>query len=155
MITMTLDNIYRHLEKKGFHPTKQEETQQVYCLLSIAGKEYPLFFRIYEASHLLQLLAFIPSPLTKEIAGDMARLLHLLNKELDLPGFGMDELAGVIFYRVMIPIPQNKLEESVLDAFLNTFNQVCSTFSVPIQAIGSGAASLDDLLSKASEKKGY
>jgi hypothetical protein len=100
---------------------------------------------------LLQLLVFIPCQLQKEVIPDMARLLHLLNKELDVPGFGMDEMAGVIFYRLMLPTPNKKIEEELLGAFLRTVEQVCKMFSGPIEAVAMGATTLEEILTKAKE----
>lgn len=154
MSTLSLDAIYTHLKNKKYNPQMQPSTQQVYCMLQIGGKEFPLFFRIYDEGHLLQLITFIPCPsLQPQLMGDMARLLHLLNKELDVPGFGMDETAGAIFYRFMLPTPHKKFEGPVIDAFIKTFEQVCSTFAMPIQAVALGATTLDEILAKAKQAK--
>lgn len=154
MLDVTLEGIFNHLKQKNLDPKIQHETQQVYVMLSIHGQECPLFFRIFDGGHLVQLLAFIPCTLDRHLVGDMARLLHILNKELDIPGFGMDETASVIFYRFMLPTADKKLDSQLFDAFLKTFEQVCNTFTPPIQAIGSGAASLDEVLKQGKNKKG-
>lgn len=148
MINITLDAIFDHLKKNNYNPQKQTETNQIYVLLKINESEFPLFFRIYDGDNLLQMLTFIPCPLNPNLIGDMARLLHLFNKELDIPGFGMDETAGVIFYRLMIPTPEKKVSKNLLDAYISTFGQICTTFSAPIQAVGYGATTLDEIFAQ-------
>jgi hypothetical protein len=151
MINMTPDALLTLLKKHYPDATIQEETQQVYTILKIDQKEYPLFLRVFDEGHLLQILAFIPCQLEKSAIPDMARLLHLLNKELDVPGFGMDEMAGVVFYRLMLPTPKKKIDSELLLAFLKTVEHVCQMFISPIEAIGLAQLSLEDILKKAQE----
>lgn len=139
------------MKKNKYEADIQKDTQQVYTILKISQKEYPVFIRIFDEGHLLQLLAFIPAPLPTEVIPDMARLLHLLNKELDVPGFGMDEIAGAVFYRLMLPTPKKKIDPDVLQAFLKTVEHVCKMFSTPIEAIGQQQVTLNDILSKVKE----
>lgn len=169
---MTPDSILSFMRKNHYEADIQPDTQQVYTIFKIAKVEYPLFLRVFDDGHLLQLLVFIPTPLEpsekfsgdkkraiakeseeklKESTADLARLLHLLNKELDVPGFGMDEMAGVVFYRLMLPTPKKKIDEDLLLAYLKTAEHVCQMFSTPIQAVSSGQMTLDQILAKAHE----
>lgn len=171
MISMTPESILAFMQKNGYQADIQNDTQQVYTILNVDSKEYPLFIRVFDDGHLLQLLAFIPSQLQADerfslgtaqtsleqetsspsIIADVARLLHLLNKELDVPGFGMDEMAGVVFYRVMLPTPKKKIDADLVLAFLKTVENVCQMFSAPIEAVSAGHATLNEILAKAQE----
>lgn len=171
MITMNLESILAFLNKNQYQADIQADTQQAYTVFKIEQKEFPLFVRIFDEGHLLQLLVFIPSllepnknfsieevnahaaaePSKQNTLGDMARLLHLLNKELDVPGFGMDEMAGVVFYRLMLPTPKKKIEEDLLLAYVKTAEHVCKMFSTPIEAVSSGKMTLDEILEKAQK----
>lgn len=161
MINMTPEAILTFMHKNKYEADIQADTQQVYTIFKIGEKEYPLFLRVFDEGHLLQLLVFIPSHLEpsesltndkqKTVLADLARLLHLLNKELDVPGFGMDETAGVIFYRLMLPTPNKKIESELLLAFLKTTEHVCQMFSTPIEAVSAGQMTLDEILAKAKE----
>ena len=152
MINMTPEALLSVLKKNHYDDAAiQDETNQVYTILKMDQKEYPLFLRVFDDGHLLQMLAFIPCQLEKEVIPDMARLLHLLNKELDVPGFGMDEMAGVVFYRIMLPTPKKKIDSELLLAFLKTIEHVCQMFAAPIEAIGFGQATLEQILQKAQE----
>lgn len=172
MINMTSDSILNFMQKNKYEADIQPDTQQVYTIFKNDQKEYPLFLRIFDNGHLLQLLVFIPchlepneefakgnpvkhhdlkNPQQDAIVTDVARLLHLLNKELDIPGFGMDEMAGVVFYRLMLPTPKKKIDSDLLLAFLKTVEHVCQMFSTPIEALSSGRMTLNEILSKARE----
>lgn len=174
MINLTPETLLNFLRKNNYVSDIQEETKQAYTILKIEKKEFPLFLRIYEQGELLQLLVFIPchiesNPILaagnqptavsdessqinkKAVLGDMARLLHLFNKELDIPGFGMDESAGVVFYRVMLPTPKNKIDPELLLAFIKTAEYICKMFSHSIEAISTGRMSLDEIITKAKE----
>jgi hypothetical protein len=176
MINITPEDLLQFMRKNKYESDIQGDTQQVYTIFKINQKEYPLFLRVFDEGHLLQLLVFIPchlepneqfvlgkkgsespsaesskSPQQKTVVADLARLLHLLNKELDVPGFGMDEMAGVVFYRLMLPTPKKKIESDLLLAFLKTVEHVCQMFSTPIEAVSSGQMTLDQILAKAQE----
>lgn len=151
MIDINSQNLLECLRQNQYEAELQEETEQVYTLLKINQQEYPLFIRIFDDGHLLQVLAFFPCPLNQDKIPDLARLLHLLNKELDMPGFGMDEMAGAIFYRLMLPTPMKKIEQDMLIAFVKTVEHVCKMFAPAIQALAMGQITLEDILSKARE----
>jgi hypothetical protein len=149
MIQMTMDALLAFLRKNHYDDADiQQDTQQVYTILKVSEKEYPLFLRIFDEGHLLQLLAFIPCPISESTVSDMARLLHLLNKELDVPGFGMDEMMGAVFYRLMLPTPTKRIDGEMLLAFLKTIEHVCKMFATPIEAVGHGQVTLNDILAK-------
>ncbi|MFI0435657.1 MAG: YbjN domain-containing protein [Parachlamydiaceae bacterium] len=175
MINMTPESLLQFMRKNQYESDIQGETQQVYTILKINQKEYPLFLRVFDEGHLLQLLVFLPSHLEaneqhlsdrkiplhdgreskneekKRVIADLARLLHLLNKELDVPGFGMDEIAGIVFYRLMLPTPKKKIDSDLLLAFLKTLEHVCQMFATPIEAVSSGQMTLDQILAKAKQ----
>ncbi len=151
MAVLNLDNIKKSLKKKNMDAQVQQETQQVYTILNLDGKEFPLFIRIYEQGDLLQLLAFLPFQLKKDTLNDVSRLLHLFNKELDIPGFGMDETSEVAFFRCMIPALDSTYDEKLLESYLDTIQTACQTFSTPIEAIAMGTVAFDDILKKIQE----
>lgn len=85
---------------------------------------------------------------------DTARLLHLLNKEIDLPGFGLDEKNSVVFYRCMVPAIDQQVPEPILTAFLNATQIACQSFAAVIAAIAYGAVTFDEVLKKSQEQGG-
>ena len=151
MIKVTLDSLQEYLRKKKHDVQLQKETQQLYIILKIEGKEFPLFLRIFEQSELLQLLVFMPTPIKPGTHADVARLLHLLNKELDIPGFGMDENTHLAFYRCMLPIPGKKIDETLFDAYFKSIELICESITAPVFAVASGLATYQEILQKAKE----
>lgn len=154
MIPLTNDQIKKYLTSKGIQSEIQKETDQVSVILKLGNKEYPLFFRVYEGGELLQLLTFLPCNTKEETVAGTARLLHLLNKEIDTPGFGMDEAAEVVFYRCMIPTKEAQVEEKLLDAYLNATEIVCQSLAPVIAAVAYGALTFEEVLKKSKEHGG-
>lgn len=152
MIRLEIEKIQEHLRRKGLEAQLQKETQQLYLIFKIAEREFPLFIRVFEGGELLQLLAFLPCNTKANTLGDTARLLHLLNKELDIPGFGMDESSSVVFYRCMLPAPKKQLEETLFDAFLNSIQLVCKSFAPVIATVAYGGATFDEIIKKTQEQ---
>lgn len=154
MIPLELGKVLDYLKTKGLPAELQTETDQVVIVFKIGEREFPLFIRIFEGGELLQLLAFLPCNMKSTAVADTGRLLHLLNKELDIPGFGMDETSSVVFYRTMIPVQNQQIEEVILDAYLNSIQLVCKTFAAIIVAVAYGGTTFDDVLKKTREQSG-
>jgi hypothetical protein len=151
IIPLTLPTLQEHLKQLKLEPVLQKETNQLIVIFKIAGADFPLFFRIYENGELLQMISFIPCNFKANSVSDLARLLHLINREVDLPGFGMDEKAGIVYYRFMLPAHGKHIEGEVLDTILNTIKTICETFANVIAAVSVGAASFDEVIKKLSQ----
>lgn len=154
MLALNYDKLKKHLSDKGIQSELQTETNQLCVTLKIAEREFPLFFRIYDGEELLQLLAFLPCNTKPETVGDTARLLHLLNKEIDTPGFGMDENAQVVFYRCMIPAKNKEVDTKFFDAYLNATQVICQSFAPVVAAVAFGAVTFDEVVKKSKEHGG-
>jgi len=152
MIPMDLTKIKDHLKAQNLDVEYQQETDQLVVIFKISEREFPLFIRIYQGGELLQLLAFIPCNTKEETLNDTARLLHLLNKEIDIPGFGMDETSFVVFYRCLVPTQDQQIAPTILDAYVNAIQVVCKTFSSVIAAVAVGAVTFDEVLKKTKEQ---
>lgn len=144
-IENNLKNLLTYFEEKGFLPELQEERSQLQITIESEKVEFPLFVRITDDAELIQLLAFFPSNIKQGHEADTARALHLLNKELDIPGFGMDDINALIFYRCMIPCPENQFNVSVLDKFSNAIPLICESFFPLIYSISQGNMKFEDM----------
>jgi len=151
MIEVTKDSLLKVLNEKNYDPQYQTETNQVYIIFKEDEREYPLFFRKFEGGELLQLIAFFPIQMEQKVVPDVSRLLHLLNKELDVPGFGLDEIGGVAFFRWMLNMEGNKIDESIIEKYVMTIRTACKTFGKTIEAVVVGAVTVDDLIKKAQD----
>lgn len=152
MIPSTNDGIIKFLTQHKLNPSVQKETNQVYVVFKIDGQDFPLFFRIYEGEELLQMLIFFPLQLKPERLNPMARMLHLLNKEIDLPGFGMDESVGLVFHRITIPIFNHKIETNLLESYLQAVPKICKQFYPAIAGTALTDLSFEEILKKSQSK---
>ncbi len=153
MFQATLPDLLECMRRHKYEVDIQHDSKQIFTILKIEKQEYPLFLRIFEESQLLQLLVFIPTQMTPATTVDVARLLHLLNKEVDMPGFGMDEMANIIFYRLMIPLHKKKVDEELFLTYLKASKHICEMFALPIEAVASGHATLNDILEKVKQSE--
>lgn len=153
-ISLTNDSLLDYLQQKNFDAQIQRETQQLSAHLSVGRESYPFFVKIDSNSGILQLLVFIPYALQTSAAPDISRLLHYCNKEIDLPGFGIDELANAVFYRCVLVGKKGEVSTELLDRLLVAIPKLCETF-FPLIIMGmSGKLRFDTVLEKAKKEKG-
>jgi hypothetical protein len=147
------EELISSLDKFGLKASVQENSNQLLTKFSQSGHDYPIFVRQLNGGNLLQILMFIPCSINDEAFFDLSRLLHMINKELDMPGFCCDEDSKTVFYRVVIPCINSQVDEPLLHAYLNTMQQVCGMFGTIVHAIAIKAMTLDEMMTKAKEMK--
>lgn len=132
MIPLKLNDVLSHLKKER-KAELQEEHKQISFTITIKDKEVPVFVGVLHES-LLQIIAYLPYELQEKAFGEVARFLHIINKELDMPGFGMDEGGKLVFYRLVIPCLKPEIDPELIDAHLRTVNVACQTILEGIEA---------------------
>ncbi|MBS0655445.1 MAG: YbjN domain-containing protein [Verrucomicrobia bacterium] len=147
-------NFLASLKKMKIEGKVQQETNQVYAVFHHEKKEYPIFLRSLHEGELLQFLTFIPCYVEQSKVSDMARFLHMLNKELDMPGFCIDEGSLTVFYRLVLPTLKKEYNEDAFEAFINTSQTICKSFATVIEALAIGAMTLEEIIKKAHELRG-
>lgn len=152
MTKLTQDSLFQFLKKNKLEPTLQKESGQIYIVASIANQDVPIFFGIRRDGLILQIIAYLPFEIRPQSVPEVARLLHYLNKELDIPGFGMDEPHELLFYRTIVPCKRAEFDEELFDIYLSTLKVACDTFMGAIAMIGSGASSFEEAIQKMKEK---
>ena len=120
--------------------------------MTIPEGEVPVFVRPITEGQLLQTVAYLPMKIESKAFGELARLLHAMNKDLDVPGFGVDEEAQLVFFRCVLPCPDHKLDIVLLDAFLKTTELACKSFVHAIAAVASGKKTFDEIRALAREQ---
>lgn len=145
--------ILQELKKLNYDAQVQENTNQIYIILKHEKKEFPLFLRIVHEGDLLQLMTFIPCDIKQEQYNDLSRFLHMLNKELDVPGFGVDEQSGTVFYRVILPAVKKQVSEETFESLIKTSNNIVTTFSPVIEMLALGYLTMEEILKKAAAEK--
>lgn len=125
----------------------QEETQQIVSVVHLPQGDVPVFLRELSDAQLFQLVAFLPCELQGSAVGELGRFLHLINKGLDRPGLGIDEVFRVVFYRIVVPWPQDGLPEThLLDAW-QSMEGVMETFVSYIRPVATGELDFSDVVS--------
>lgn len=147
----TIDSLFDFLSKEGYQPKKQPETDQVYTVFIVHGHMFPLFFKLLEEGNLIQMIAFIPPNIVPRMVNDLSRFLHLLNKELDLPGFGIDEQAKISFYRLMLPTLDQEVNTQLLKIYIKAVEMVLNQSARSIISLGTGEESYGSILKKLEE----
>ncbi len=146
MIKVSTESLLDFLKESKLDPHHQNETGQIHTLIRIGGKEFPLFIRYQENSALIQLLTFMPVAVKRGTQADLARVLHLLNKELDIPGFGIDEQSETCFYRIVLPYRNQSIEADILSSYLNAIRLICETFGPLIISVAVGSRTFQEVL---------
>jgi hypothetical protein len=154
MIEVNQQSLIEALKNLKLDPHIQQETNQIYCILKHERREFPLFIRLLHDGELIQILTFIPCSIKASQLNDLSRFLHIVNKELDVPGFCIDETSSTIFYRLILPTVKKEIARETFDALINTTQLVLNTFSPAIEAMSQGFMTLDDVLKKAKETQG-
>lgn len=131
----------------------QGPSKQVVWVLRIDDIDYPLFFKIMGEGTMLQIVAFLPTRFEKTTASDTARLLHLINKEVDFPGFCIDEESSTLFFRNVIICPHRDIDSHLLKTVLSAIEVACKTFIHAIAAVSSGHLTMDQMLKQAKESQ--
>jgi len=124
----------------------QKETDQLFTVLHFHGKDYPFFLRIFEQTKLLQMMVFLPCRITSKSVADLSRLLHRINREIDMPGFGLDEDANVVFYRLMLSSEKKKMDEKLILSYFSSFSRLLDTFSTIICGVADGRATFSAIM---------
>lgn len=143
--SLSHDNLLKYLNEKKLSPIFQKETNQIYILIKVKDLDIPLFFGIQKKIGLLQLLAYLPFEIQNKAFGEVARLLHIINKDIDMPGFGMDEKEKLLFYRAVIPTVEGEIKEELLGNYLDAISFACDSFIFAIGAVASGTKTMEDL----------
>lgn len=146
MIKLSLEHIKKYLASRDISLEVQKETDQLHTVLKFHGASYPLFIRVFERSDMLQLLLFLPCTIKKGCESELARLLHRINKEVDIPGYGMDESSDVVFYRFMLAGYKKQIEEAAILSYLRSLEKLCDAFTVPIVAVAQGRLTFQAIL---------
>lgn len=151
MIPLSLDSLYDYLTSQSLDIKRQPETDQLYILFKIQDEEFPIFLKSIDDGEFIQLLAFVPMSLETKTIPEVARLLHLFNKELDIPGFGMDEKAKVMFFRLVLPAIEGQVSGEIIQGYITSIKVIIETFFPVIAAVVSGAATFAEIVKKANE----
>lgn len=87
---------------------------------------------------LVHLFAALPFFIQPGAMADTSRLLMILNKPLDIPGFGLDEKTRLVFFRYSLISHKGQLSSRLLIAMIGTIHLLIDSLSPQIEAVASG-----------------
>lgn len=152
MPQLTYSVLQEQLAQKFPNIALQKQTGQLYASFTIEGQEYPFFARILEGNTLLQLIVFIPVQWISHYTPEVAQLLHLLNKEVELPGFGMDDNMRLPFFRYIFIAKEGVFDAELLSAIVEAMETACTTFTPVIKQVAEGQLSYREVVKLARDQ---
>lgn len=146
MMKLTHDGIVKLLNERNLKPEYQKDHDQTFIVMNVKSQEVPIFFGIRAEGSLLQLIAYIPFEMHKTTLTEVARLMHILNKEVDMPGFCIDEGQMLMFYRLVVPCLNGEFDERFFNMYLGTIKVALETFMGAILMVSGGQITVDQFL---------
>lgn len=113
---LTTQKVADCLKKLGY--TLHQEEKRLYLEETFLEDMLFVDVGILSQGQLLQLITPLGKVDDPKKFGEIARALHVLNRELDLPGFGLDETQSLVFYRTVIPAVQGVLDPRIVKMHL-------------------------------------
>lgn len=154
MVSIDRASLLKFLKDNEYDAEDNPEQDQILVKVKVEQYDFPLFLRPILEGELLQVLTFIPCQVKEETFPDLGRLLLMLNKEMDMPGLGMDEDSKTVFYRCMAPCFGKEILEKALFAYLNTSHNVVNSFAPVVAAVAGGKATFEQVLKMSRENPG-
>ncbi len=175
MIIANLDNIKSFLEKYNYNSviiTKSTESpiDQLVVKLDQDSKNREQFLLIRTATQDLcandallsihspiqkyqeiQLIVTLPFFALENQIPDIARLILLLNKGMEIPGFELSEVDKMIFYRHAFVVPEDQLDERIIISLVGMIEMLIETFSEMLENVSIGAQSLQEIVEEAKK----
>ncbi|MBA3238470.1 MAG: hypothetical protein H0T62_09025 [Parachlamydiaceae bacterium] len=111
------------------------------ALLGIKSK-----IRIYQE---IQFIVTLPFQVVDEQIPDAARLILLLNKGLELPGFELSESDRLIFFRHAFVVPEDDLDERIFLSLVGMIELVLDAFAETLEKVATGKQSLREVIEEA------
>lgn len=142
---LTTNSLLGFLNKNKYLPKLQEETGQICILFKHDQNEFHTFLRPLEEGELLQILVYLPVQIKEGCEAEVARLLHKINYDVDVPGFGMYEPAKLLFYRIIMPCPQKVCNEQLLTKYISVCTTAASSLLSLIASVATGEQTYSEL----------
>ena len=100
----------------------------------------------------IQLSVTLPIDVKEEGVADLARLLLLLNKGLELPGFGLSEPDEACYFKHVLRCQRQTVETSKILALTDYTELILSMFLSAIQEVAEGKITLNEYIKRCLEE---
>jgi hypothetical protein len=99
----------------------------------------------------LQFIVTLPFFVIDEKITDISRLLLLLNKGIELPGFELSEVDRLIYYKHAFVVPEDDLDERILLSLVGMIQLLLDAFTDIIEAVATGPLSFQKVVENAQK----
>lgn len=145
---LTQNNLFTFLKESNFAPNLMKDSNQISFIAKVKEFEIPFFFAIRNEGALLQIIAYLSFQMREQTMGEVAKMLHFINKQLDMPGFGMDESAKLMFFRCAVPTNDKLMDKPLILGYISAMQVAIGSFIHSIGMVVAGSATVDALSSK-------
>jgi hypothetical protein len=144
LFLLTNTSIIQSLKERGIEAHLQKETGQVLIQRTIDGVDFPFFLKILPTGPFIQCVSFIPYELPEEVSLEFLSLLHFINRQIDLPGFGYDELSKYSFLRYNIPAFNNEIDGDTVKGILLRMEKLLELFAGFVLSVAQDPSSYSE-----------
>jgi len=154
MDNLRLKSVADNLNGAGYpasliSPSDAAPFEQLYVTLDPDGKGRPRAIQLQyipvrasnDGDHLLQFVSSLPFPLIGKVAGDTARMILLVNKVIELPGFGMSEIDESLYYQHVHLCRKGYFEDATVGQLLSTILHYVDEYAPVVEEIAVGEKS--------------
>lgn len=158
MAKTTLSTLRDLLEREGLKPVLLESSPGLpFAHLQIPlGKDFKdrnLNFVLWLDTQtgknpvtLLQLIFLFPFNYIDDALPSTARYLHMINKTIAFPGFGLSEPDHAIYYKYAFPLPEGASLSQLMTSFIGLIEFFYDTYAPHIEEIASGQKSFAEIV---------
>ncbi len=98
----------------------------------------------------LQLIVKLPFNILDAYIPDLARLILILNKGMELPGFELSEIDRLVFYRHAFVISEDALDKRIMLSLMGMITLLLDTFTETLEAVAIGSKTLQQIVDEVS-----
>lgn len=99
----------------------------------------------------LQFIVSLPFTVSDSHISDLARLLLLLNKGMELPGFELSEVDRHVFFRTATVFSEDCLDQRIILSYIGMIEMLLDAFSENLEAVATGTRSFRSILDEIGE----
>lgn len=94
----------------------------------------------------IQFETALPFPLSEVRAHDVGSFVFYLNRQLELPGFELDEGNSLVLYRYVLLAPDANIQPDLLKGLIGSITLTLDLFSEAIEKVSTGETTFNKIL---------
>ena len=98
--------------------------------------------------HRIQFETALPFTFSDKSSPEVSSFLHFLNRQLELPGFEMDEGNRLILYRYVLLSSEDRLQPDLLKGIIGSISLMLDLFGEAIEKVAVEETTFNEILEK-------